>query len=338
MAEKITYTDKESLVTDPTIDEKNKVTDANMNEIKSSVNANADQLDETIVIGDSNITNNTKAVINEVQNIPYINSEIAIGPTNPQNQRTWFKQGKNLFDKNIANIQTLYPGSNGSTTSGSLFKSVVMNCKPNTTYAIKRYFYESSDIIVASYSSFPVTNTSWTNRAAGTTGNTITITTGANDYFLLIYIYYGSTAATLQSTLDGLIVQYGNTITSYETYVNTSINIDEQDIYNKPVVLVTTQNVTYDSSSQDGSAVFTLQFPTGFNASNTIVVSLGWKYHSDTNNEWRFGTIAGSDVKPNPFFVTFNYNNTPGIRVRFDDVEAEVTYSADFKIVLMKVD
>ena len=76
MADKITYVNKESLVTDPTIAEKNKVTDNNMNEIKSAVNNNADQLDETIVIGDENITNNSRAVINESEYIPYINSEI----------------------------------------------------------------------------------------------------------------------------------------------------------------------------------------------------------------------------------------------------------------------
>lgn len=327
MAEKITYTDKESLVTDPTIDEKNKVTDANMNEIKSSVNANADQLDETIVIGDSNITNNTKEVINEVDYIPYINSEIAIGPTNPQNQRTWFKQGKNLMSSALE-LGTFTNEGVKSNSTTNYRNATPIQVQPNTTYTFSIngvsqkygiYYYDSS--------------LSFINSEGLTTG---TFTTPANCY----YINFRCFNADFTNDYANLKLQLelGAIATSYEAYVNTSINIDEQDIYNKPVVLVTTQNVTYDSSSQDGSAVFTLQFPTGFNASNTIVVSLGWKYHSDTNNEWRFGTIAGSDVKPNPFFVTFNYNNTPGIRVRFDDVEAEVTYSADFKIVLMKVD
>lgn len=75
MADKITWADKESLVTDPTIAEKNKVTDNNMNEIKSVTNKNADQLDETIVYDENDITTNTKALIKQ-GNYKYINSEI----------------------------------------------------------------------------------------------------------------------------------------------------------------------------------------------------------------------------------------------------------------------
>lgn len=75
MADKITWADKESLVTDPTIAEINKVTDDNMNEIKSVTNTNADQLDETIVYDENNITTNTKALIKQ-GNYRYINSEI----------------------------------------------------------------------------------------------------------------------------------------------------------------------------------------------------------------------------------------------------------------------
>lgn len=76
MADKITWNDKVSLVTDPTIAEINKVTDDNMNEIKSVTNINADQLDETIVYDENDITTNTKALIKQ-GNYKYINSEIA---------------------------------------------------------------------------------------------------------------------------------------------------------------------------------------------------------------------------------------------------------------------
>lgn len=335
MAEKITYTDKESLVTDPTIDEKNKVTDANMNEIKNSVNANADQLDETIVIGDDNITNNTKEVINEVDYIPYINSEIAIGPTNPQNQRTWFKQNeKNLLNLNISHYTIGSSGQEVTDNPNIRITFNYINIKANTSIVFSCKQSETATIIGIAYYD---DNKTFISRSLASSTNIVTGTTPTTCKYVRPFIS-GFNSEVSSINQYEMQLEYGTSRTTFEEVINTSINIDEQDIYNKPVVLVTTQNVTYDSSSQDGSAVFTLQFPTGFNASNTIVVALGWKYHSDTNNEWRFGTIAGSDVKPNPFFVTFNYNNTPGIRVRFDDVEAEVTYSADFKIVLMKVD
>lgn len=46
--QKIEYANKESLVNDPSVAEKNKVTDSNMNEIKSVVNHNADEFTNTI--------------------------------------------------------------------------------------------------------------------------------------------------------------------------------------------------------------------------------------------------------------------------------------------------
>ena len=46
--QKIEYANKESLVNDPSVAEKNKVTDNNMNEIKSVVNHNADEFTNTI--------------------------------------------------------------------------------------------------------------------------------------------------------------------------------------------------------------------------------------------------------------------------------------------------
>ena len=79
MADKITWANKVSLVTDPTIAEINKVTDDNMNEIKSVTNTNADELAEKIVYDEDDITENTGLIIEEMpegSNIPYLNSEI----------------------------------------------------------------------------------------------------------------------------------------------------------------------------------------------------------------------------------------------------------------------
>lgn len=71
---KITWADKESLVTDPTIAEKNKVTDSNMNEIKSVVNENADQ----VILSDTEPTSNDNEIwIEPNGTLPYVNSEIA---------------------------------------------------------------------------------------------------------------------------------------------------------------------------------------------------------------------------------------------------------------------
>jgi hypothetical protein len=71
---KITWANKESLVTDPTIAEKNKVTDSNMNEIKSVVNENADQ----VIVSDTEPTSADNEIwVDTSSNATYINSEIS---------------------------------------------------------------------------------------------------------------------------------------------------------------------------------------------------------------------------------------------------------------------
>lgn len=340
---KITWANKESLVTDPTIAEKNKVTDSNMNEIKSVVNENADQ----IIVSDTEPTSNENEIwLDTSDTIPYVNSEILNNYGNAQNlgysqnyqnehnvivsstepttsERVWFKQGKNLFD-GLSNGQVgYYLDSSGVETSGgenlrisnyirinASEGSVTVSGMENTMNAPSICFYDKTKTFISGV------------NYGGLATKTITIPSTA---------YYFRTS--FRTTNPNTMIEYGTIASTYTPYEAPSINVDNEEIYNKPVTIVTRQVVTY--ADQIGSAVFTIDYPTGFNADNTIVLSLGYKYASD--NQWKFGSIAGSDVNINPFFVTLNYNNENKIRVRFDDVEAEVNYNADFKIVLMRM-
>ena len=94
---------------------------------------------EEIVIGDSNITEDTKAVINEVDYIPYVNSEVNIGATNPNNIRTWFKQSRNLFNKDLNIVTPGYIDASGNvvTSDATLsYQNYFIQVKPNTQYTI----------------------------------------------------------------------------------------------------------------------------------------------------------------------------------------------------------
>ena len=231
MADKITWADKESLVTDPTIAEKNKVTDNNMNEIKNAVNNNADQLDETIVIGDENITSNSRGVINESEYIPYINSEIAIGSTNPYNQRTWFKQGKNLFNQNVITKNKFYYITNNAIVDNPNWNmSDFIAVKPNEKYTLS--CQTDSNNMQFNYSYYNASK-SLLGGEGSTTTKEITYTIPSNAVYIRIGYRNDQSATNIQ-------LEKGSTATTYEAYVNPSIIIDDRTMYGKEKLYGTT--------------------------------------------------------------------------------------------------
>ena len=226
MADKITYVNKESLVTDPTIAEKNKVTDNNMNEIKNAVNNNADQLDETIVIGDENITSNTKEVIKR-GNYRYMNSEIAIGSSNDSNIPVWFKQGKNLINK-----EAWFFGYFGNTGSMNYSKnnatfnfievlpntSYTFSINSNTTWFAITEFNDSTFIRRDTASSYPASQ--------------LTITTSATTNYVAISLNHSDSQMT-QAKIDEREPQLelGTTATTYEDFITPEIITNNDNIF-----------------------------------------------------------------------------------------------------------
>ena len=243
MADKITYVNKESLVTDPTIAEKNKVTDNNMNEIKSAVNTNADQLDETIVIGDENITNNSRGVINESEYIPYINSEIdneyGIATNRGYSQEY-------INDLVINSIRTKNMFGNYPIINGWLDGNIIrvnrtgterlafIECKPNTTYTLSRTT-KTSKFRIGSYASdIPVMTNSnvdynLENYVKDDNATSITITSGANAKYLIVeYCQIGTDSLdTILASLKSMQLEEGSTATTFTKYQ--ALNIDTFD-------------------------------------------------------------------------------------------------------------
>lgn len=245
MADKITWNDKVSLVTDPTIAEINKVTDSNMNEIKSVTNTNADELTEKIVYDESDITENTGLIIEEVpegSNIPYINSEIAIGSTNEDNRPVWFKKSKNLFSSSLE-LGTFSNEGVKSASSTNYRNATPIQVQPNTTYTF------SINGVSQKYALYYYNNTNtFINSEDLTTG---TFTTPANCYYINFRCFnadYTSDFANLK-----LQIEEGSTATTYTDYIAPSIIADNTEFYTKPefktgVVTWNTTNVTGDSN------------------------------------------------------------------------------------------
>ena len=210
---KITWNDKESLVTDPTIAEKNKVTDSNMNEIKSVVNENAAQ----VMVSDTEPTSNDNEIwVDTSENATYMNQEVNIGATNVSNTPTWFKQSKNLFNKN--NILSGYYID----ASGNLI-AAADNYVGNDFIKIdntKTYYVSGGQNNVIRICYYTTSQT-FISRELITNSGALTIPNNA------IYVKISS----YTSNLSTLQLEQNSTATAYEDYIRKAISINGEDEY-----------------------------------------------------------------------------------------------------------
>ena len=93
---------------------------------------------------------------------------------------------KNLFDKNTPNICNIYFSNANLLIAYTPVKSVYIKCKPNTTYTVSKI--QSQRFAVGSLTQL-VINTEATNKIQNNSATSITLTTGANDKYLLVFYY-----------------------------------------------------------------------------------------------------------------------------------------------------
>lgn len=238
MADKITWANKESLVTDPTILEKNKVTDSNMNEIKSVVNDNADNLDELIVEGEENITENTKAVIKEgvirhfteisntygtSESIGYSqkyeneHNVVVSADTPTTDERVWFYKSANLnkgINQEVWINQAATQTGGGTGNSGIYIpvnggKYTVSSAITQTRYRIGCTTNEPSTTSQTLYNG--------TNQDGSS--NSVTINTSGYNYLVID-----------ATDITKIQIQEGEVATPFKPYER-SINVDNEEIY-----------------------------------------------------------------------------------------------------------
>lgn len=131
--------------------------------------------------------------------------------------------GKNLFDKDNANILNAYINSNGNSSdykkiiSNNNSRTIYISCKSNTTYTVSKI--AGQRFVVASCNNVPEVNVLCTNEVHDQTGVSLTITTGANDKYLVVF-YYLSTAntPTEEQIRNSIQIEVGNQATSYSPY------------------------------------------------------------------------------------------------------------------------
>lgn len=135
--------------------------------------------------------------------------------------------GKNLFDKNNANILKTFINASGVITSDNNSRSIYIQCKPNTTYTIQKIL--TTRFRVGYSSDTPVIGITLNGVISNYDGTTITITTGNNTKYLVVWICNIDTA-TLQEVLDSIQIEESSTVTTYEAYKEQNYTINLGDI------------------------------------------------------------------------------------------------------------
>ena len=161
---------------------------------------------------------------------PYVGSTIgnitpSPNPDYPQDIRvvkgnnTIKATGKNLFDKNNANILNAYISlGNSKITSSNVDKCLYIPIKSNTTYTISKVL--SSRFVIGCTDELPVVNTTICNPISGSqiADKTYTITSGNNSQYLAVFYYATADTLTEQEILDSIQIEYGSTSTTYQPY------------------------------------------------------------------------------------------------------------------------
>lgn len=137
--------------------------------------------------------------------------------------------GKNLFDKDNANILNAYFAQEKIIASSSAGKTLYISCKPNTTYTVSRIAGTRFRILTTETT--PTLNVNGIDYQANDNTTSLTITTSNNANYLCVYYYSSaSDTKTEQQILDTIQIEEGTTATTYEPYISESFPLSLGDI------------------------------------------------------------------------------------------------------------
>ena len=125
--------------------------------------------------------------------------------------------GKNLFDKNNANVVTGYIGNTQFNTNNANTKSVYISIKPNTIYTVSKR--AGQRFVIATSPVIPTNSAIFTSSQTGHTNSSLTITAGADDKYLWVWLFLdGTDTGTLEEMLATVQIEVGSTAMAYEAY------------------------------------------------------------------------------------------------------------------------
>ena len=232
--------------------------------------------------------------------------------------------GKNLFDKDNANVLNAYFTANsGSQTLsvdnvGEKNKCVYIKCDPNTTYTVQKM--EGKRFSLGWCSEQPIAGTSTVyGIVRDYTAKKITITTGDTAKYLIAYIINLNEAGeiTLQQALDTLQIERGSVATSYAPY-KTPIELAKIGTYQD---YIWNDNGTWKIHKETGKVVLT-------GAQDEY-----WNYASGAHPRFEHG-ITGIKLVPSsgtvaPLFCNYYTPDSIGNIYNGADYKIGVHYSVE---------
>lgn len=126
--------------------------------------------------------------------------------------------GKNLFDKNNANIlNSSFSNDGRMLTSSQNAKTLYIPCKPNTTYTVSKIASQRFRLLTTEV--LPSNGVVGIDYDFNDNGTSITITTSANIEYLCVYYFLnGTDTLTEQQILDSIQIEENNQATDYEPF------------------------------------------------------------------------------------------------------------------------
>lgn len=259
---KITYDDKVDLHVDSNIADINKVSASDMNEIKTAVNDNADDIGDISIL----TTTDKTSVVNAVNELNAPKKWVAVGSTTPTDgRRVWFKKSKNLWGGLLRDVSATHNtvafinyanGSismNGTATSGTAYSILSTGIISNHHYiTLPAGTYTASKstgnfgVEVLSVNVGGSSTSILTTIQAGETSQTFTLNAETN-ICLRVRIASG---VNITNTTANIQLEEGSTATTYETFKEPSINVDNEVWYSKPIVLWQNSTPTSDFATQ----------------------------------------------------------------------------------------
>ena len=125
---------------------------------------------------------------------------------------------KNLFDKENATIVNRYVSTDKKIATSSNARSIIIPCQPNTTYTFSKI--QSTRFYLGYTTAEIETGTDVYNNTIDNNATYLTITTGENAKYLVVYVYNSvyDTNTTLEEILDSAQLEFGSIATQYEPY------------------------------------------------------------------------------------------------------------------------
>ena len=123
----------------------------------------------------------------------------------------------NLYNKDNGAVK-LYLSSNKILTATN-GRSVILPCEPNTTYTVQKL--EGQRFSVCYTETYPANNVSAYGGIVNNTAGVLTITTGSNAAYLVVYVWIdGTDTCTLAEMLDTVQIEKNDHATPYVPYSN----------------------------------------------------------------------------------------------------------------------